>query len=83
MNATLNIPTDSAAMPSQGATSRISCVDRLTYRLDEIAVALGVSRRSIEREKSAGRLPRPDLHVGKMPLWRVETIRRWVEGGGR
>jgi hypothetical protein len=24
----------------------------------------------------------PDLHVGKMPLWKPETIRRWIDGGG-
>src|SRR5262249_2866771 len=54
----------------------------LAYRLDELADALGVSRRAIERERSAGRVPPPDLHIGKMPLWRVETIRHWLEGGG-
>jgi hypothetical protein len=58
-------------------------VERLTYRLADIAKALGISRRALERERSAGRLPRPDLTLGRMPLWRVETIRRWVEGGGR
>ena len=54
----------------------------LTCRLDDLPDALGVSRRTIERQRSAGRFPRPDLHIGKMPLWRVETIRAWVEGGG-
>jgi hypothetical protein len=42
---------------------------------------LGVSRRIIERERSAGRLPKPDLHIGRMPLWRVETVRAWLESG--
>lgn len=55
---------------------------RLAFRLDEVAESLGISRRTIERERSAGRFPRPDLHIGKMPLWTPETIRRWVEGGG-
>ncbi len=54
----------------------------LTWRLEAIAKALGVSRRTLERERSAGRFPPPDLSIGKMPLWRPETIRRWVEGGG-
>ncbi len=57
-------------------------VERLTLRLDELAEALGVSRRVLERERSAGRLPKPDLHIGKMPLWRVQTILDWLEGGG-
>lgn len=57
--------------------------ERLTWRLSDIAKALGVSRRTIERERSAGRFPTPDLHIGKAPLWRPQTIREWVEGGGR
>jgi predicted DNA-binding transcriptional regulator AlpA len=52
---------------------------RLTLRLGELANALGVSRRAIERERSAGRFPKPDLTVGRMPLWRPETIRAWID----
>ena len=57
-------------------------IDRLALRLDELAAALGVSRRAIERERSAGRFPRPDRIIGRMPLWSPETIRRWIDGGG-
>jgi predicted DNA-binding transcriptional regulator AlpA len=60
-----------------------SVAERLALRLDEVAHTLGVSRRAIERERSAGRFPKPDLTIGRMPLWRPETIRAWVEGGGR
>lgn len=56
---------------------------RLTLRLDEVVAALGVSRRSIERERAAGRFPKPDLMLGRMPLWRPETLRAWVERGGQ
>jgi predicted DNA-binding transcriptional regulator AlpA len=55
---------------------------RLALRLDELAKALGISRRTLERERSAGRFPRPDLTIVKMPLWRVETIRDWLASGG-
>jgi hypothetical protein len=58
-------------------------VERLTYRLEELADALGVSRRFVERARAAGRLPKPDLRLGKVPLWRVETIRNWLDRGGR
>jgi predicted DNA-binding transcriptional regulator AlpA len=58
-------------------------IPRVTWRLDEIAKALGVSRRVIERERSAGRLPKPDMVLGRMPLWRVETIQDWIGKGGR
>jgi predicted DNA-binding transcriptional regulator AlpA len=57
-------------------------VGRLTLRLDELAKALGVSRRAIERERAAGRFPKPDMTMGRMPLWRPETIHQWIEGGG-
>jgi predicted DNA-binding transcriptional regulator AlpA len=58
-------------------------VERLALRLDEIAEAVGISRRTIERERSAGRFPKPDRKIGKVSLWSVETIRRWVEGGAQ
>ncbi len=51
---------------------------RLAYRLDEIAELLGVSRRSIERERSAGRFPKPDRKVGKMPLWTPATLDKFL-----
>jgi predicted DNA-binding transcriptional regulator AlpA len=56
---------------------------RLALRLDELAAALGVSRRTVERERAAGRFPKPDLHIGRAPLWTPATIQRWVDGGGR
>ena len=59
--------------------------DRMTLRLDEVADSLGMSRCAIERERSAGRFPPPDLHIGKAPLWRPETIHNWLNSrnGGR
>jgi predicted DNA-binding transcriptional regulator AlpA len=65
--------------PGPGAVA----VGRLALRLPEVAKSLGISRRALERERAAGRFPRPDLTIGRMPLWRPETVRRWVEGGGR
>jgi hypothetical protein len=58
-------------------------IEPLAYRIDELADVLGVSRRAIERERAAGRFPRPDLTIGKMPLWRRETVRAFLERGGR
>jgi predicted DNA-binding transcriptional regulator AlpA len=70
----------------KAALERKPPIERLTYRIDELADSLGMSRRAIERERSAGRFPRPDLHIGKAPLWRPETIREWLDsrkGGSR
>jgi predicted DNA-binding transcriptional regulator AlpA len=70
----------------KAALERKPPVERLTYRIDEVADSLGMSRRAIERERSAGRFPPPDLHIGKAPLWRPETVRDWLDsrkGGSR
>jgi hypothetical protein len=56
--------------------------DRLTLRGDELAEALGVSARELERAFHAGNMPRPDLYIGKLPLWRVESIRNWFDSRG-
>jgi predicted DNA-binding transcriptional regulator AlpA len=55
-------------------------VPRLALRLDEVAAALGVSRTLVDRERSAGRFPPPDLHLSKTPLWTPDTLRRWLTG---
>jgi hypothetical protein len=55
---------------------------RLTLRLDELAHALGVSRRVLERERASGRLLPPDLTIGRMPLYRIESVRAWLASGG-
>jgi hypothetical protein len=57
-------------------------VERLAYRLDEIAQSLGVSRRLIERERASGRFPRPDLQLGRVPLWTRRTLLEWISNGG-
>jgi predicted DNA-binding transcriptional regulator AlpA len=57
-------------------------VERLTYRMSELASAFGVSRRTIERERSAGRFPKPNFYIGRAPLWTKEVISNWIEHGG-
>jgi hypothetical protein len=46
--------------------------------IDDLAALLRCSRRLIERMRSGGKVPQPDLHVGRMPRWRPETIRQWI-----
>jgi predicted DNA-binding transcriptional regulator AlpA len=50
--------------------------------INDLARFLATSRRTIERERAAGRLPKPCLHVGTSPRWRPDVIRRWTEEGG-
>jgi hypothetical protein len=51
---------------------------RLAYRLSEIATAVGVSKRLLEQARAAGRLPRADVRIGRVSLWKTETIRDWL-----
>ncbi len=51
--------------------------------IDDLAAILRWSRRLVERMRSAGRVPMPDFHAGRCARWRAETIRRWIEAGGR
>lgn len=60
----------------------VPIADRLTWGLDDLTALTGLSRRTLERERSAGRLPKPDLKVGKRVLWTPSTIRRWLAEGG-
>lgn len=50
--------------------------------IDDLAAILSCSRRLVERMRSAGKVPQPDIKIGKMPRWKPETIRRWLEEGG-
>jgi predicted DNA-binding transcriptional regulator AlpA len=47
----------------------------------DLAEILNVSRRVVEGLRSNGRLPKPDLTIGKMPRWKAATIRAWIERG--
>jgi hypothetical protein len=54
--------------------------------ISDLARLYVCERRSIERMRAAGRLPKPDTYIGtgrRSPRWRAETILRWIEKGGR
>jgi hypothetical protein len=51
--------------------------------IDDLAATLNCSRRLVERMRSAGRLPCPDLRLGRLPRWRVRTIRDWIDEQAR
>jgi predicted DNA-binding transcriptional regulator AlpA len=48
----------------------------------EIATTLGVSVRLLERLISGGRFPAPDVVFCRLPRWRSQTVRGWIEQGG-
>ncbi|MBV8126804.1 MAG: helix-turn-helix domain-containing protein [Planctomycetaceae bacterium] len=51
--------------------------------IDDLAALLSCSRRLVERMRSAGKIPKPDIHVGKCPRWKPATIRAWIDRGGK
>ncbi len=51
--------------------------------IDDLAELLSCSRRCVERMRSAGKVPKPDIHVGRCPRWKPATIRAWIDGGGK
>jgi predicted DNA-binding transcriptional regulator AlpA len=57
-------------------------VELLTLRKRDVASAIGVSVRTLERLAAAGKFPTPDARCGKAPLWFPATISAWLEHGG-
>lgn len=47
--------------------------------IDDLASILNVSRRAVERLRSAGKIPKPDITLGRMPRWKPETIATWID----
>jgi predicted DNA-binding transcriptional regulator AlpA len=58
-------------------------VPKLLWGWPEIIKATNIPRRTLERELSAGRFPKPIRRVGRRPYWSPEAVRTWAEGGGR
>jgi predicted DNA-binding transcriptional regulator AlpA len=58
-------------------------VPRLLWGWPEVIEATGIPRRTLEREMSAGRFPKPVKRVGRRPFWRPADVTTWAEGGSR
>jgi hypothetical protein len=59
--------------------------DKLVWGIADLKALTGLSARLLERERAAGRMPQPDLRVGRRVLWWPSTIREWLAqlaGGG-
>jgi hypothetical protein len=67
--------------PTETHTPAAPTVEPL-LNTDDLARVLNAGRRTVERLRNTGKLPQPDLYVGKMPRWSPETISQWIGGGG-
>jgi hypothetical protein len=54
-------------------------IEPLLARLDDLPSLTRLGKRTLERLRAAGKLPRPDLRIGRIPLWRIETIRERID----
>jgi predicted DNA-binding transcriptional regulator AlpA len=52
--------------------------EKLTWNLDEIEALTGISRRTLERFKSAGKMPKP-IRIGRRVVWPADSIRQWLQ----
>jgi predicted DNA-binding transcriptional regulator AlpA len=50
--------------------------------IESWSLALVVSVPTIERLRRAGKIPPPDVMIGRLPRWKPSTIRAWIESGG-
>jgi hypothetical protein len=53
--------------------------DRLIWDLRDIASLTGLSVRLLYQERAAGRMPHPDIRVGRRCLYRPATISAWLD----
>jgi excisionase family DNA binding protein len=45
----------------------------------DVASYLRVSVRKVERMRSAGAMPSPDFFLGRLPRYRPDSIREWLD----
>jgi hypothetical protein len=55
-------------------------VPRLLWGWPEVTKATGIPKRTLQKELSAGRFPKPTRPVGRRPYWDPRVITRWAEG---
>lgn len=81
-----DVATHSQPKPTAPARLGPSPIERMLSMAD-LCHILNVSRSKLERLRAAGRVPRPDVDLRTVnkpiPRWRPETIRRWIESGGK
>lgn len=69
-------------MPNNPAQECSPIVDRM-WGPDRFHTFLGIGRRTFQTWRALGKLPDPDLKIGRVIRWRESTIHRWVEAQKR
>jgi predicted DNA-binding transcriptional regulator AlpA len=61
------------------AAAPVPVRDRLRWTWDDVEALTGMSKRWMQREISAGRMPPPDLRMGRCAGWRPATIMSYLD----
>jgi predicted DNA-binding transcriptional regulator AlpA len=72
--------------PGPGVKPGLTVASAITplLRISDLERFLVCDRRTIERLRASGKLPKPDLLIGRRsPRWLESTIQAWIERGGR
>jgi predicted DNA-binding transcriptional regulator AlpA len=72
-----------AGNPESITTAAAMAVPRLLWGWPEVLESTGIPRRSLERERAAGRFPSPVKMVGRRPFWLPASIVAWAAGTSR
>jgi predicted DNA-binding transcriptional regulator AlpA len=57
----------------------VSIHDKLRWTWDDVELLTGMSRRWMQREIAAGRMPAPDLRLGRSAGYFPRTITAWMD----
>jgi predicted DNA-binding transcriptional regulator AlpA len=61
------------------AVAHVPIRDKLRWTWDDLEALTGISKRWMQREISAGRMPSPDLRMGRRAGWRPSTIATYLD----
>jgi hypothetical protein len=67
---------EAAGRPTEAA---VPIRERLLWSWDDVAALTTMSRRLLEREVAAGRMPPPDVRIGRRACYRPTTIMTWLD----
>ena len=67
----------------KAAVERKAPIERLAYRIDEVADALGMSRRAVERGTRLADFREVTGKAARAPIWSVSTVQpTWTQSKG-
>jgi hypothetical protein len=84
-NHTAQPPTVTPSPEAAGPTGRHRLVeavplrDRLVWDLRDISALTTFSPRLLQRQIAAGKMPGPDVRVGRRACWKPATITNWLD----